>query len=270
MKPDFFLHKDHLGREVSIPYEPQRIISLCPSQTETLIELGLQDKMVGRTRFCIHPEEIVKEITVIGGTKKADVEKIRELNPDLIIGEKEENTPEMIEGLEKDFPVYITDVTDLPSAYQMIRDLGYIGGKKEAGIELADRVKEAFDSIKPFKEAIPVIYFIWKEPWMVVGQHTYIGSVLDKLGLQNIYASTENRYPSIHLDEFRNSGAKLVLLSSEPFPFKEKHIEALKELLPEAHIELVDGEMFSWYGSRMLNAKPYLQQKVEEWQQIIT
>lgn len=247
---------DHLGRVLQVQPEPQRIISLCPSQTATLYDLGLGSRIVGRTHFCIHPGEQVENAVKVGGTKQLKMERVHELKPDLIIAEKEENTKEMVEALDADYPVYVTEVHDLKSSIQMIKDLGDITGRFEAGDTLATEVQAAFREVLPLTPKMKCLYFIWRKPWMVAGRGTFIDSVLQICGLSNLIE--DDRYPELSLDEIGKIAPEVVLLSSEPFPFAKKHILELKEVLPNTSFYLVDGEMFSWYGSRMRLAPAYL------------
>lgn len=249
---------DHLGREVFLPDPPQRVISLCPSQTETLVDMGLGSRLVGRTRFCIHPKAQLSKVARVGGTKEVDVDRIRALAPDLIIGEKEENTPEMIAELERICPVYVTDVRDIDSAIRMVLDLGTIVGLKEAAEGIATRVTASLAGIKPLPNPLSCLYMIWKNPWMAAGADTFIDSMLKKCGFNNLALGLSGRYPVLDEEVFQQKKPEIVLLSSEPFPFKESHIADLQNILPQSRIVLVDGEMFSWYGSHLVGVENYL------------
>ncbi|MEM1000442.1 MAG: helical backbone metal receptor [Bacteroidota bacterium] len=254
---------DHLGRRVRVPSPPQRIISLCPSQTATLFALGLGGKVVGRTRFCIHPQPEITTVERVGGTKAIKYERISRLAPDLIIGEKEENTPEMVAQLEREYPVYITDVRDLGSAEQMVRDLGRITGQPAAGAALAEAIQDGMASIRPLAPRPHCVYLIWRKPWMAAGADTFIDAVLQHCGFDNLARAWEGRYPEFRLDDLRQWAPRTVFLSSEPFPFAQKHREEIRAVLPEAEVRLVDGEMFSWYGSHMQAAPDYLNALLE-------
>ncbi len=256
------ISKDHLGRKVELPTQPQRIISLCPSQTATLYDLGLGDRVVGLTHFCIHPAEQVGKAVKVGGTKQLKMERIDALQPDLIIAEKEENTKEMVEALEADYPVYVTDVHDIESCLKMIRDLGEITGTQARGLELAAEVEAALNQVQALAPTQRCLYFIWRKPWMVAGRGTFIQAVLNLCGLENVIET--DRYPELLPEEIVHLNPEVVLLSSEPYPFAERHIAELRALLPETKFLLVDGEMFSWYGSRMRLAPQYLNTLVEK------
>lgn len=243
----------------SLPDLPQRIISLVPSQTELLHDLGLGDRVAGITRFCIYPDTWFRSKIRIGGTKNPDLEKIRSLSPDLIIANREENVREHVEALAGDFPVWVTDVRDLPSAIAMIRDIGRLTGTDEKSNELAARIESEFTSITEAPSGAPVkkvAYLIWKDPYMTVGGDTFISSMLSRAGFMNVFADRE-RYPQVTVEEIRDSGCELVFLSSEPYPFDQKHAEELAAEIPGCRVLLVEGDMFSWYGSRLLQAPGY-------------
>lgn len=258
MNPSLLPYTDQLGRLVEIPAQPQRIISLCPSLTETLLHFGLGARIVGRTHFCIHPAEAVAGITAVGGTKNLKEERVIALQPDLVICEKEENTREMVDWLSSRYPTYVTDVRDIPSALDMMRRLGAVTDCAEQGTALAGQVEAAFAGLPRFAGAPRVLYFIWRKPWMVAGQDTYIDALLTQLGLVNLARDFAGRYPSLEEVQLRGLTPDLVWLSSEPFPFKEAHIAELQGMFPGAEIRLVDGEMFSWYGCRMLAVPGYV------------
>lgn len=247
---------DMTGRVVEINFPPKRIVSVVPSQTELLHDLGLEEETVGITKFCIHPEEWFRNKTRVGGTKQLNIDKIRELKPDLIIANKEENEKEQIEALAAEFPVWISDIRTLPEALQMIQVVGQITDREAKANEIVDNVVAGFTAMP--RAAIPkrVAYFIWYRPWMSVGADTFINNMISMVGWQNVLAD-KTRYPEISLEELKTYKPELVLLSSEPYPFKEKHIAEIKEVLPNAEVKLVDGEIFSWYGSRMLKAPDY-------------
>lgn len=236
---------------------PQRIISLVPSQTELLADLGLGDRVVGITKFCIHPEEWRKTKAIVGGTKNFDFDMIRSLNPDLIIGNKEENYQEGIEELQKHFPVWMSDIVTIDDACQMILSIGDITDASEKASALIERIKNEFKSVVRL-EPQSTLYLIWKNPWMGAASGTFIDEMLKLSGLRNCLKS-KTRYPELTSDEIGQLNPELILLSSEPYPFKEKHMEELQMLCPTSKILLVDGEMFSWYGSRLLKFPTYLE-----------
>ena len=249
---------DQMGRTVMLPEFPQRIVSLVPSQTELLYDLGLANSIVGQTVFCIHPKDQFHKANKIGGTKKLQIQKIMELQPDLIIGNKEENEKSQIEELEKQFPVWMSDIYDLTTAIEMIRGIGNIVQKQAAAEICINEIVTDFENLqRSFKNfARKSLYLIWKDPYMAAGQETFIHDIMNKAGFTNVI--TQKRYPELSESQIHALAPELVMLSSEPYPFKEKHISELKSLLPKAKILLVDGEMFSWYGSRLKMTTQYL------------
>jgi ABC-type Fe3+-hydroxamate transport system substrate-binding protein len=251
---------DQLGREIIIPILPQRIISVVPSQTELLFDLGRGDSVIGVTLFCIHPEE-AKSKTKIGGTKKLKLEKIVSLNPDLIIANKEENDQSQIEWLAERFPVWISDIKDMDNALSMIRAVGEMTGRMEQANSIISSIYESFSKLKPGSPR-RTLYLIWRSPYMSVGSDTFISHIMQRCGFVSVLDS-ETRYPELTENQIKTLNPELVLLSSEPYPFKEKHISELKNLLPNAKIMLVDGEMFSWYGSRLVEASSYLKKLLD-------
>lgn len=248
--------KDQLGNNILLEKEPVRIVSLVPSQTELLYDLGLGDRVVGITKFCIHPNEWFRSKDRIGGTKDVDIEKVIQLKPDLIIGNKEENTKEDIEALRKIAPVYMSDIYDLKDSLEMISQVAEICNVKSKGIEITDQIRANFKSIVPFRNQPKVAYLIWKDPFMGVGSNTFIDAVLtEHMGMNNVLGDQE-RYPELDLNNLPD--LDYVFLSTEPYPFKEKHFPEIQDYFPKAKIVLVDGEYFTWYGSRLVNTPKYL------------
>ena len=251
-----FLHK-------VAPANPLRIVSLVPSITELLYDLNLSTQLIGITKFCVHPLEWFEKKEKIGGTKNLQIEKIKSLQPDLIIASKEENTKEQIEILANLFPVYLTDVCNYEDALKMILDIGEITSRSQEAIALTTTIQFSFQTIqKPFPK-INTAYFIWKDPYMTIGSDTFINDLMNKLGLQNIF-SHYKRYPQVTLQDVISANPPLILLSSEPYPFKEKHISEIQAFLPHSKILLADGEMFSWYGSRMKYMPTYFKKLLTE------
>ena len=243
-----------------------RIISLVPSQTELLFDLGLDSEVVGITKFCIHPENWFKTKTRVGGTKNLNMKTIHALEPDLIIANKEENVKEQIEELSRNYDIWVTDVNTLGDATQMIQDIGEITYKEEIAYTLQKYILQKFVSLRKKTEQnkkIRAAYFIWKDPYMVAAGETFINNLLPYCGVDNIF-SNETRYPEIELKSLTVKKCALILLSSEPYPFKEKHQKDMEELLPGVPVLLVDGEMFSWYGSRLSKAAAYLEKLQEQ------
>lgn len=294
---------------------PKRIISLVPSQTELLFDLGLNEEVIGITKFCIHPAEWFKTKTRVGGTKTVNIEKVKALQPDLIIANKEENVKDQIEALKETTTVYVSDIATLEDALDMIRQVGQLVGKQERADEIVEKINKGFEQLGNFNNpystfnfkrntlgeaahqlthstpssTIKAAYLIWKDPYMAVGGDTFINDMMERCGFENIFKHI-TRYPEVIIDPLlRNTpssflppihnqqttlnttlpsinyeNCELLLLSSEPFPFKQKHIDELQHLLPRSKIVLVDGEMFSWYGSRLLFAAEYFQKLISE------
>jgi ABC-type Fe3+-hydroxamate transport system substrate-binding protein len=240
-----------------LPFIPRRIVSLVPSQTELLHYLGLEAETVGITKFCIHPKEWFDTKTRIGGTKTIDIKRIRELNPDLIIANKEENVKDQVGELAKHFNVWVTDVNNVADALRMIHDIGTLTGKITAAQKLIAAIQPGFAKLQTSTHKLKTCYLIWKEPYMTVGGDTFIHDILLQCGLQNMFAG-QIRYPEVSLEVLQNIKPQLIILSSEPYPFKQQHIDELQQQLPGTIIILADGEMFSWYGSRMLLIPQYL------------
>lgn len=232
-----------------------KIISLVPSITETLFDFGLtSDEVIGRTKFCIHPSSVVKNVEVIGGTKNLNIEKIISLKPDLIIANKEENEKLQVEELMKNFKVWVTDIETLEDNAAFISELGILLNKEDLAKDYNQKIASMFTDIKT-TEPRKVAYLIWKNPYMTVGSDTFINEVLYKVGFENLFENRK-RYPEVSVEELK--GAGLIFLSSEPFPFQQKHIDELRTELPDKEIILVDGEAFSWFGTHLMQVEAYL------------
>ncbi len=249
---------DQCGRIVDIRSSPRRIISLVPSQTELLYDLGLQDEVCGITKFCIHPEEWFRTKVRVGGTKEVKTELIDQLRPDLILANKEENLKDQIDQLADRWPVWVSDVNNLDEALNMIREIGKMTDRTTTSVQLINSIKDSFHQLKPFRNNPRTAYLIWKNPYMTVGADTFIHAMLEKAGFENVF-SHKLRYPEITTEELKSAECELLLLSSEPYPFRDKHIEELQISLPNTKIILADGELFSWYGSRLQKSPAYFQ-----------
>lgn len=250
---------DQLGTTHSFEITPKRIVSLVPSQTELLFDLGLEENIVGITKFCVHPYHLKPTKKIVGGTKKVNYDKIRELEPDIIICNKEENTKEIVEELRKICPVWVTDIYTLEDNFQMISDFGQLFDRRTEARKWNDKLTFALSEFQIFIAAIPVkkvAYFIWKKPYMVAGSGTFINELLKLNHFENIFSSQE-RYPEIELETLEDENLDLILLSSEPYPFKTEDGYEIVRNSNNAKAILVDGEMFSWYGSRLLKALNY-------------
>ncbi len=260
--------KDQNGSTIKLEkYPPKCIISLVPSQTELLHHLGLEEEVIGITKFCVHPQRWFRNKTKIGGTKNINIQKIASLQPDLIIANKEENVKEQVEKLEKIAPVWVSDVNNFEDALQMIKQISNLAGKKENADLLVQDIRSAFLKLQATNYKLPTTYLIWNDPYMSIGGDTFINDMLHQCGLQNAFEN-EERYPIVTAEAIAARGTAIILLSSEPFPFKEKHIDALRLQFAKLNyripkILMVDGEMFSWYGSRMLHAAQYFNELIE-------
>ena len=250
------IFQDQLNRPIEIESTPKRIISLVPSITELLCDLGLEDRIVGCTKFCVHPQHLRKRISIIGGTKTIHLDRVQQLRPDLIIANKEENTKSDIEHLANEYPVWISDVQTRSESLELIRQLGELCGCSGSANRIINQLEKSHLAI-PKLATKKVAYLIWKSPYMTIGADTFIHSMLEAHGFVNVFAERQ-RYPEVTLEEISRRKPELIFLSSEPFPFKEDHLREIQEILGDSKVLLVDGEYFSWYGSRQLHLPEYI------------
>lgn len=246
---------DQMGFTLELARPPTRIVSLVPSQTELLFDLGLADRVVGVTRYCLHPKHARTTAEVIGGTKRFDLSKIAALHPDLIIGNKEENYEQGIDSLRASFPIWMSDIFSLNDALEMIDAIGSITDTTDRSDALTGSISASWQAL-PRLDRTSTLYLIWKKPYMGVGADTFIDDVLRRLGFTNSLADRD-RYPVLELTEIREMRPRVLMLSSEPFPFVQEHVAELAAELPGTKVLLVDGEMFSWYGSRLRHSPAY-------------
>lgn len=258
--------KDQLNRSVNLTQSPSKIISLVPSQTEFLYDLGLENEVVGITKFCIYPNHWFRNKIRVGGTKQYHFDKIADLQPDLIIGNKEENDKKQIEALIEEYPVWLSDIYTFEDAINMMQSIGNLVNRTEKATEIVDKIltkKKQFETkrnqLLNNKKPLKAAYFIWRKPYMIAAKDTYINEMLKLFGVQNAFESL-SRYPEIQLEALKEMEIDVIFLSSEPYPFKEKHFEEFQAVLPNTKIIIVDGEMFSWYGTRMLKAFDYFEE----------
>jgi len=238
-----------------------KVVSLVPSITEALFDLGLtENEVVGRTKFCIHPEEKVKNVVIIGGTKNINIDKIKALQPDLILANKEENIKEQVEALMDEFKVIVTNVETIEDNYYLLKNLGKTFHREDKAQLYNLKIYEILNQTK-ISSPIKVAYLIWKNPYMTIGSDTFIHKILTEIGFENIFKD-QTRYPEIQTEDLAE--ADIIMLSSEPFPFKEKHIEELKEFYPDKKIMIVDGEAFSWYGTHIAKCENYFKELISE------
>ncbi|MGH2666958.1 ABC transporter substrate-binding protein [Flavobacterium sp.] len=255
---------DQLGTSHSFENAPKRIVSLVPSQTELLFDMGLEESIVGITKFCVHPFHLKSTKTIVGGTKQVKIDKIKALQPDIIIANKEENTLEIVESLKEICPVWVTNIITIEDNQKMIQDFGLLFNKRTEAQKWLDKINFGYQDFQKFmedKQVKKVAYFIWANPYMVAGGDNFINELLKLNKFENIYDNNpryEGRYPEIIIQKMRIQGdPDLVLLSSEPFPFKDEHAFELGRHTHHATTVFVDGEMFSWYGSRLVKAFDY-------------
>ncbi|MEM9998338.1 MAG: helical backbone metal receptor [Bacteroidota bacterium] len=252
---------DALGHRIALNTTPRRIVSLVPSQTELLADLGLDAEVVGLTRFCVHPAGWKARKQTVGGTKNVRLDRVAVLAPDLVIANKEENVREQVEGIARDgCPVVVTDVATVADSLAMIRDVGVLVGRPAEAAALADEIASGFDAFtRGVNEAasLRVAYLIWRDPWMTVGSDTFIHDVLRHAGLVNVF-SDQTRYPVVTAEALRAAAPDVVLLSSEPYPFKPKHHAEIEATVPGVRVHGIDGELCSWYGSRLRHTPAYL------------
>ncbi len=250
---------DQMQRTVQVEFPPRRIVSLVPSQSELLFDLGLDAEVVGITKFCIHPHDRFKATPKIGGTKTLNMDRIRELQPDLILGNKEENERDQIETLMQEFPVWMSDIRTLEDALGMIRAVGAITGKAAEAASMAAGIRVAFRKLAGTAgkaDGTRALYLIWKDPYMAAGTGTFIDEILQAGGWMN--AVRAPRYPELSASALQELNPDVVLLSSEPYPFRERHLDEFRQLFPGSAVMVVDGELFSWYGSRLRKTPDYL------------
>ena len=259
--------KDQIGREIQLKSVPKRIISLVPSQTELLCDLALENELVGITKFCVHPYHLKSTKTIVGGTKKVNFEKIKALNPDFILCNKEENSYDFLPELEKMAPTYFSDVNTIQDSIDLILRLGSIFNRRTESDNLAHKIEFKLNDFKQFildKPIRKVAYFIWTNPWMVAANDTYINELLKLNKFHNIY-NHMSRYPKIELNKIRHEGdPDVIILSSEPFPFKDEHAMKIGTFTNRSITVFGDGEMFSWPGSRILLAFDYFKKLHEK------
>lgn len=249
------IYIDQLGRSVELNKAPQRIVSAVPSLSELIVDLGAEQRLVGITSWCVHPENLLGDKKVIGGTKNLDFAKIRALKPDLIIANKEENPRDQVEALAEEFPVWVSDVRSLDQAFDMIAMLANLLELENSGSNLLSELAQLRKNCQA-SAGLSYLYFIWKDPYMVAGKDTYISSVFDEIGMQNLAPENKERYPQLSLQSIQELKPDRIILSSEPYSFKADDLKTFHELGMRSL--LVSGELFTWYGSRIKACLKYL------------
>lgn len=255
-----------------------RIVSLVPSVTELLFELGVGDRLVGRTGFCIHPKDSIKTVPKVGGTKSVDIERIRELAPTHLIVNIDENEKHTIDQLASFVPnVIVTHPLGPLDNLPLYRLLGAIFGRQSRAAELCEAFQKVYSDAVEACADLPrerVLYLIWKSPWMTVSRDTYVSRTLAAVGWDTVGIESKDRYPKIELTAELVLRVDRVLLSSEPYAFRERHLDEIRQTLAAANhhfvptaleeaespvtVSLIDGEMTSWYGSRAIEGMKYL------------
>lgn len=247
---------DQLGNTVRLTHKPRRIVSTVPSQTELLYHLGLGNDIAGITTFCIHPAAAVRHQQKIGGTKQLDLELIKSLQPDLVIANKEENEQAQVMELMALYPTYVSNPVNLAGALEMINTIGVLTATHPQAAQLTATIQHRFEQLNSDTfSGLRVAYLIWRKPYMLAGKNTFIDDMLQRCGFTNAF--NHERYPQVTAEMLVAAQPDVILLSSEPYPFKQKHVDELQQILPDAMIKLVDGELFSWYGSRLLHSPGY-------------
>lgn len=236
-----------------------RIVSLCPSITETLVALGLKDSLVGVTRYCIHPKEALAGVPRVGGTKNPDLAAIRALRPDLVFCNGEENRSEDIDLLKREFRVDVSHPRTVGEIPALLRHFGEVTGREEEGRKISLKVEGALERVERGR-GFTFAYLIWKDPWMTVGPGTYIADLLRRVGGSSSFeekkfseSPSESDYPAISESEIIASSPDVLLLPDEPYRFRERDAAHWRERVPEGtRVVLVSGDDFCWHGVRTL------------------
>lgn len=253
--------QDQIKRSIEIPRPPERILSLVPSITQLLIDLGLQQQMAGRTRFCIYPEGKVQNIPVIGGVMGLNKHEIHKIGPDLILAAKEENAKNEILDLSRHYPVWVSDVHDLKGALELIEAIGKMCDRAERAGNMAERIRKAFNGLNHIPPGvIRAVYLVWNEPLYTINNTTFIHDMLTRCGIENVFADKKEAYPIISEKEIKDRKPDFIFLPNEPYFFQENHRRKFAETFPQAEIKRVNGEYFTWYGSHLLKAPLYFKQ----------
>jgi ABC-type Fe3+-hydroxamate transport system substrate-binding protein len=244
--------------------EAARIVSLVPSLTELLFDLGLGDRVVGRTAFCVHPGDRVKSVRSVGGTKSIHMDRLRGLRPTHVLVNVDETPRALAEELAATgCTVVVTHPIEVRDNLTLYALIGGLFGKREEAESLCRRFEGAYDAARRVAESMPerrVLYLIWKDPWMTVARDTYIARMLALVGLHTLPATSDRRYPAVELTQDLLEQLDLVLFATEPFPFRDRHLAAFRALHP-AHAgkaAIIDAQMVSWYGSRAVQGLGYL------------
>ncbi|REE96129.1 helical backbone metal receptor [Thermomonospora umbrina] len=252
------MHEDDTGARVAVPHRVRRVVSLVPSLTETVAatEPGL---LVGATDWCSHPEGL--DVVRVRGTKNPDVDLVRDLRPDLVLANAEENRACDLDALrEAGVPVWVTDIRTVDRALSSLRRLL----TEACGLPVPGWLVDAADawaSAPPPERTRNAVVPIWRRPWMVVGGDTFAGDVLARLGVVNLYAGHADRYPKAPLDELVGAAPDLVVLPDEPYRFTA---DDGPESFPGIPCALVCGRHLTWYGPSLVTAPEVLRRQLAE------
>jgi iron complex transport system substrate-binding protein len=250
---------DHLSRKVTFNYPPKRIVSLVPSISELIVDLGLENELVGITKYCVHPSNLLKSKTIVGGTENIDIELITSLNPDIIIANREENNKSDIAKIN-DYPVFVSYIKTFDEALSFITDIGHLTNKEKQSHDIVNKIIQGFKNLDSNKSNNKAAYIIWKEPFITVNNNTFTHSMLEKAGFDNVFSDLKEAYPKITKEDILQANPDYILLASEPYPFNNKHVDEYSLLFKNSKILPVDGEIFSWYGSHLIKAPQYFKQ----------
>ena len=253
--------RDALGTE-HLPYPDQpRIVSLVPSLTELICDLGLTANLVGRTGFCVHPRAALRTVAKVGGTKDVKLARVSELSPTHLIADIDENTREQVTAIMEFVPhVVVVNPRRLDDNLALYRLLGGIFARHAFAAKLIESFQHARKNLAAVSESLPrenVIYPIWRDPWMTVSRDTYIADMLAAAGWDTLPVNPASRFPIFDWSSKEIASAQRILLPSEPFVFTDQHVSEIRRL-STAPVTRIDGEMISWYGSRAVLAMSYL------------
>ena len=254
---------DVLGAHHSPVNGQPRIVSLVPSLTELICDLGLIDQLVGRTGFCVHPRQTLRTISKVGGTKDVNISRVRELAPTHLIADIDENNREQVTELMAFVPhVVVVNPRRLEDNLALYALLGGIFRRDHAASKRAEDFRQARKTLTSATHSLPrekVLYPIWRDPWMTVSRDTYIADMLAAAGWDTLPAESPTRFPVFAWDAPEIAPAERILLPSEPFVFTHQHADEIAALSNKP-LTRIDGEMVSWYGSRAILAMHYLAQ----------
>jgi len=256
--------QDDLGDELSLDRLPNRIVSLVPSVTETVIDLGAAKRLVGITNYCVHPAEVVSNISKVGGTKGFSLDKIDDLKPDLIGANKEENRKHQIDKLRESYPVFVTYPRTVDGAIKMVLDLGTLTGTSPRASKFASKCRHLLESMDPatVAKSLRTACMIWRDPWMAAGYDTYMRELLECVGFNTVFDEGEDRYPETTLSTIAQREPDVIMLPNEPYEFgtsDKNEVDAfLEEQGSKARTLLVDGSYLTWFGTRTIKGLRFL------------